>query len=236
MSRAIIPLVISLAWFLVGSAEVAASAVEETADEDTDFAAQDEPAAEDDEDRGFMVHYQVGFFARIAGSEPHHKNSDILATFDLAGVVGDPRRSRWGLGAHVALDGDGQRIGARFLWRAPLDRSGDSYVQFAPGIYIDSAGDSMSLTRPGYFCELEIGYRDGIAALISVEILPYDRYLLGYVEDPDASYWEDDIPVYEEAGTSVTVNAGLKFGQSPGVIATVVGAALAAIAIAQSFQ
>ena len=92
--------------------------------------------------------------------------------------------------------------------RFPLGSSKSSYIQVAPGVYL---GGSDRFDLPGYFCEVELGQTNVVAAVVSVEILDYSSA----VSNP----------------TTININAGVKLGQLPGLVATIITYGLAALAM-----
>jgi hypothetical protein len=161
------------------------------------------------------VHFQAGVHTLIAGDELERNGKDWLITFDLSFLRGERRNVGWGLGLHSAFDHDGGRIGAKGLGRIPLGGNGSTYFQLAPGFYFWADDAQYEIKKPSYFLEAELGYKDIIAIVASVEALEYGEPKGG-----------KDLP----GGTNVCGYLGVRGGQKPGLIVTV-GAAVVAGAI-----
>ena len=166
----------------------------------------------------FTLHFQVGLLYRIGGTEIGNHVSRYVWNMDVAGLFGDRRGITWGLGLHITASNEA-RYGLKMPLRFPLGSSKSAYFQIAPGVYL---GGSDWFDLPGYFCEVELGQTNVIAAVISVEVLPgVDHF---YTQD-----WGS--PHTVSTPTTININAGAKLGQLPGLVATIITFTLAAIAL-----
>ena len=179
------------------------------------FAGQSAAAADSSR---FTFHFQVGMLYRIGGSEIGTDGPTPIWNMDVAGLFGDRRGITWGLGFHIATD-DNERYGLKIPLRFPLGSGKSSYFQIAPGVYL---GGSDRLDLPGYFCEVELGQTNVIAAVVSVEILPGADQLHGWGSDSSYTFSNP---------TTININAGAKLGQLPGLVATIITFGLAALAM-----
>ena len=157
MTRSTTVPVVLLAWLMIGG--VAAVA---TAADDPDFAAPTTAAADSAaaKTRDFTYHFQVGTLLRVAGEQRSHAHDDeptLVLNVDVTGLVGDPRRPAWGVGAHLSADSQVRRAGLKVPWRFPLDDGGRGYVQVSPGIYLLGHSDAAIFGLPDGFGVIEPG-------------------------------------------------------------------------------
>ena len=156
----------------------------------------------------FTFHFQAGLLCRIGGTEAVAHEPEFVWNLDATGLFGDRRGITWGLGFHIATS-DYERYGLKIPLRFPLGSGKSSYFQFAPGVYL---GGSDRFDLPGYFCEVELGQNNVLAAVVSVETLPAADQL-------------------HSSGSTTNISAGAKLGQLPGLVVTIATFALAAFAM-----
>ena len=193
---------------------------------------------------GFKLQYQIGIWHRLGSHWVAAEQDPWLLTIDLVGLVWDREHATWGLGGHLAYDGDGMRVGLKGLWRIPLGLSSASYLQISPGIYVFADlenerydhsttwqgpyGNYYSsygkLDLPAFFCEAELGITDYFSLLTALEVLPFTW-------STGSSYGEPSSTVSHTETLDWNWYVGAKLGQAPGIIATaLLGVGVAAFA------
>ena len=160
----------------------------------------------------FGLHFQVGAFVPLWTNFEGYGKANYLITGDLVRLNWSRTKSTFGAGLHFTLDENGQRFGIKGLWRTPLVRGRDSYVQLSPGVYLFAADDYKPPSFPGGFLEAELGLASYFALVTGLEILPY------------------------KSGTATSMYLGAKVGQWPGFFVTVVGLVVGGMAVASSMS
>jgi hypothetical protein len=175
------------------------------------------------------LHFQIGGFMSLWTNVEGGGKANYLVTGDLVGLNWSRTHSTFGGGIHFTADENGHRFGFKGLWRTPLVRDGEAYLQLSPGIYVRATDADNSPAIPGYFLEVELGLTSYFALVTGLEVLPYkDRYV-GYDMNTQES-------IYEESGTATSLYLGAKVGQWPGFIMGVSALVVGAIAVASSMS
>jgi hypothetical protein len=170
------------------------------------------------------LHFQAGGFVRMLDQDVARDKGAWLLTGDLMVSRHAPTASGWALGARLALDDHGHRLGPRVARRFALGDGGRLYLQAAGVVYVAGEDNRLELERPTYNVELEVGYTELLALAIGLEALPFRDRFLGWDESDPA----DPRTIHDAAGTSLEAYAGIKAGQWPGAVAAVALMVLAA--------